>query len=178
MSLLLIPVYAKPEKPKKNQPTPEYHVILGDQDYGPIYWEGDNNVGIRKKVGISVRVFFNNIDPNAVEYSVKIWPGILGGDPTGDLITVIGSDHLNVGFWWERAQQIQLARMSFAFFDTSGVEWLLKLEGFEIDPDHYVGGDYTITFTRFSLTEVGDPIGPYTELVAPLVVTLSFSEIS
>jgi hypothetical protein len=170
-----MPIYAKKPEPKpKNPPTPEHHVILGDSDNGPIYWEGYTNVKINKK-GVSIRVFFNNEDPNVEEYSVTFmgnWPGVL--DATEGPITVIGSDHLGVGFWWERAQQIQLARMSLAFFDANGDEWLLKAEGFEITEDVVDNVyTYTITFSGFSLTKFGNSIEPYAPLVPPIEVTLS-----
>jgi hypothetical protein len=177
MSSLIVPVFAgKPDpKPKKNTPTPEYHVILGDPETGPIYWEGDTNVGVNK-VGIGVRVYFNNKDPYAEEFSVKFfegWPGVLIDGTEENPITVIGSDHLAVNIWWKRKQQIQLARMSLAFYDADGVEWLLKAEGTEIIK--VSDGEYTITFSGFSLTEIGYPIGPYEPLVTPLDITLSFS---
>jgi hypothetical protein len=170
----------KPDPKPKKPPTPEYHVVLSDPDTGHIYWQGDNDVK-NNKVGISVRVFFNNKDPDAEEYSVKFigdyprdWPGLLAGGTTEDPITVIGSDHLGVGIWWERAQQIQLSRMSLAFFDTDGVEWLLKAQGTEIVED---GVDaYIITFDGFSLTRSGDSIGPYEPFGGPLDVRLSFSK--
>lgn len=177
MSSLIVSVYTgKPDPKPKKPPTPEYHVVLSDPYTDHIYWEGSNDVK-DNKVGISVRVFFNNKDPNAEEYSVNFigdWPGFLAGGTTENPTTVVGGDHLGVGIWWERAKQIQLSRMSLAFFDTDGVGWLLKAQGTEIVED---GEDtYIITFDGFSLTKSGDPIGPYEPFGGPLNVRLSFSK--
>jgi hypothetical protein len=176
MSSLIVSVYAgKPDPKPKKPPTPEYHVVLSDPHTDHIYWEGSNDVK-DNKVGIGVRVYFRNEDPTAEEYSVNFignWPGVLGGGTPGEPITVIGSDHLAVNIWWERAQQIQLARLSLAFYDASDVEWLLKAEGTEIVK--VSDGVYTITFSGFSLTEIGYPIGPYEEPDSDLSITLSFS---
>lgn len=122
-----------------------------------------------------MRVYFRNKDPYAEEFSVTFmgnWPGILGSSPENP-ITVIGSDHLAVNIWWERAQQIQLARMSLAFFDAEGAEWLLKAEGYEIIES--IEGEvytYTITFVGFSLTKFPEPIAPYV-YDRSIVVTLT-----
>jgi hypothetical protein len=107
---------------------------------------------------------------------VKLWPGLLGGDPLGEPFTVVGSDHLAVNIWWERAQQIPLARMSLTYFDADG-EWLLKLQGNDFNPNYYDGsGEYTITFDEYSLTRLGDAIGPYQPLDPAQQVTLAFSK--
>jgi hypothetical protein len=176
MSSLIVSAYAgKPDPKPKKPPTPENHVILSDPETGHVYWEGDTDV-TDNKVGIGVRVYFRNKDPNAEEYSVKfigVWPGILAGGTEEEPITVIGSDHIAVNIWWERAKQIQLARMSLAFFDAGGAGWLLKAQGTVIVEDS--DDVYIITFDGFSLTESGDSIGPYEPLVPPLDVKLSFS---
>lgn len=179
MSLLIIPVYAgKPDPKPKKPPTHEHHVILGDPINGPIYWEDDTSSNVNKKIGAGIRVYFRNKDPSSEEFDVSFigdWPSPLNGGKPGDPITVTGSDHLVVSIWWERAQQIEPARLGLTFYDDNDVEWLLKAEGFEIDK---VVVDkvytYTITLSGFSIAKIGDPSPPYDyETYGPLYVTLS-----
>lgn len=165
VSSFILPVYAK--KPER-QPKLDDVVLEG-----AIIWSGQESVS-NNKVGIGLRVYFRNEDPNALDLAVGFvgsWPGMLSGDTPEALVCVVPSDHLAVNVWWPRAKQMELARMSLAFW-YEGEEWLLKAEGNDFTP---IEGGIEITLLRASLNKIGDPIPGYEELEGPLVFRMLFS---
>jgi hypothetical protein len=160
MTSLIIPVYAK--KPAR-QPKLKDVVLKG-----AINWSGENSV-TNNKIGIGLRVDFRNKEPDKVKF-VGDWPGILNAQ--NEPVYVTPSEHLAVNTWRERAQQIELARVSLTFYDEGGVEWLLKAEGTE---NYKVPGGIRIILTGFSISKVGEPIPHYDTSYGPLEFTFTFS---